>query len=276
MAPPRSRRWIYTLNNYSDEEVQAAKKIDARYHCFGFEVGDSGTPHLQGSVVFHQAKTLVYCRKVLSRARWAIMERSIEEASDYCKKDGDFFESGKIPQQGKRSDLDAAISTLKTHGYKRVAEDHPREFVKFHRGFKELALTIGEKYEHHSVRGIWIYGPPGTGKSHAARNFDEDIYIKAQNKWFDGYAGESVILLDDLDTHTLGHHLKIWADKYACTGETKGGTVQLRHKLFVVTSNYSIDELFKEDENMAKALERRFKLIEKLDKASIVDFLVLK
>lgn len=42
----------------------------------------------------------------------------------------------------------------------------------------------------------------------------------------------------------LGHYLKIWADKWACTGEVKGGTVPLCHHRFVVTSNYTIAELF--------------------------------
>jgi hypothetical protein len=33
-------------------------------------------------------------------------------------------------------------------------------------------------------------------------------------------------------------------DKYPCTGEIKGSTVPLLHKHFIVTSNYSIDELW--------------------------------
>ena len=84
------------------------------------------------------------------------------------------------------------------------------------------------------------------------------MYIKAQNKWFDGYAGERVILLDDLDTNILGHYLKIWSDKYSCHGEIKGGTVKLRHHIFVVTSNYDIKTLFKDDDAMCKAIQRRF------------------
>jgi hypothetical protein len=56
--------------------------------------------------------------------------------------------------------------------------------------------------------------------------------------------------------------LKIWADHYACTGETKGGTVPLHHTLFIVTSNYSIEELYgSAGVEMVKAIERRFKVI---------------
>jgi len=42
-----------------------------------------------------------------------------------------------------------------------------------------------------------------------------------------------------MDTPALGHYLKIWADKYACTGETKGGNLNLQHEKIVVTSNFS-------------------------------------
>lgn len=72
-----------------------------------------------------------------------------------------------------------------------------------------------------------MYGAPGTGKSRAAYEKYPDAYRKSQNKWFDGYESHKVIIIDDLDTDMLGHHLKIWADRYPCIGEVKGGTVNL-------------------------------------------------
>lgn len=61
----------------------------------------------------------------------------------------------------------------------------------------------------------------------------------------------------------MSHYLKIWADKWGCTGEIKGGTVQLAHSKFVVTSNYSIEQLFAgKDLTTVQALLRRFEVIE--------------
>ena len=114
--------------------------------------------------------------------------------------------------------------------------------------------------DHTDVKGTWIYGPPGTGKSHKARADYPDAYLKAQNKWWDGYTGQSAVILDDLDHDALGHHLKIWLDKYACTGEIKGSTVPLQHTAMIITSNYSIEDLFK-DPVMAAAIRRRCKVI---------------
>lgn len=258
----QSKRWCFTLNNYTSEDEIKLSQVQCSYVVYGREVGESGTPHLQGFITFPKNYRLTGLRKILDRAHWEPARGTSKEASDYCKKDGDFEERGEVPFQGKRTDLDAAIKTLKEKGMRAVTEEHPSVFVKFSRGLRDLALWIGEPYTHHDVRGIWIFGPPGTGKSHWVRERYPSLFLKAQNKWWDGYDGESFVLLDDLDTETLGHYLKIWADRYACTGETKGGTVNLRHTVFAVTSNYHPCELFKDDK-MCEAICRRFNIIEK-------------
>jgi len=57
--------------------------------------------------------------------------------------------------------------------------------------------------------------------------------------------------MDNVDFNggqTLGHYLKIWADRWACTGETKGGTIPLNHHFFIVTSQYTIEEMYGPDD----------------------------
>lgn len=68
--------------------------------------------------------------------------------------------------------------------------------------------------------------------------------------------------MDDIgkEHHILGQQLKIWTDRYGCILETKGGAVVDDYQWFIVTSQYSIDEIW-EDQATRDALHRRFKVI---------------
>lgn len=112
------------------------------------------------------------------------------------------------------------------------------------------------------TKGLWIMGQSGCGKSSTARKLYPDAYIKNVNKWFDGYQGEKAIIMDDLDDGHSGmaQLLKIWTDHYGCRFETKGGSVPSNHAVFVVTSQYSIEEIFGEGTKASEALLRRFEV----------------
>lgn len=96
-----------------------------------------------------------------------------------------------------------------------------------------------------------------------AREMDADYYPKLCNKWWDGYRGQKHVIMDDvgLDHKCLGQHLKIWSDHYACVLETKGGAQASNYEKFIVTSQYSIDDIFSGDIPTLEAIKRRFKVI---------------
>lgn len=260
----RFRNIVFTLNNYSEDEYNSILNNTLwSWVIIGKEMGESGTAHLQGyGVLSKQMSNGPIKTNINNRMHYEARRGSHQQAKEYCKKDGQWEEKGVEPKQGERTDIKKAAECIRSEGVKRCAEEYPVEFIKYNRGLILYESLFIEPYNHDSVRGEWFVGPPGTGKSRDARARDVNAYIKAQNKWWDGYKGEETVILDDLDTGALGHYLKIWADRYSCTGEVKGGTVQLRHKVFIVTSNYTIEQLWPDSVEMQEAITRRFNVTE--------------
>ena len=70
-----ARKWVFTLNNYTEADIERIKgvlKADACYYAVvGKEVGESGTPHLQGFVHFKaRIRLTAPCKKLHDKAHW--------------------------------------------------------------------------------------------------------------------------------------------------------------------------------------------------------------
>lgn len=109
---------------------------------------------------------------------------------------------------------------------------------------------------------FWIHGPPGIGKSYTVRQMFPELYPKDCTKWWDHYKGEKVVLFEEFDPNCkdLSTLLKKWSDVYSLIGEVKGGSVDLLYEVFIVTSNYTINQIFSTstDIDLNIALTRRF------------------
>ena len=77
--------------------------------------------------------------------------------------------------------------------------------------------------------------------------------------------------MDDVDKNSkcLSGHMKDWADHYGIRGETKGGAVPLHHELFIITSQYPIEEIWSSQETV-KAIRRRFSVTHVVDPFGIL------
>lgn len=68
------------------------------------------------------------------------------------------------------------------------------------------------KHEHkqlNELKNEWHWGPTGTGKSMHVRSTYPDAYIKGNNIWWDGYAGEKEVIIEEFGPKQVGgHHLK--------------------------------------------------------------------
>lgn len=107
-----SKSYVFTLNNYTDDQVAALADLvpgTATYVGFGYETAPTtGTPHLQGYLVFTTRRTLGSARSRLPQGIHLQRSRgSPAQAIAYCEKEGDFHEYGDRPVgQGARTDID--------------------------------------------------------------------------------------------------------------------------------------------------------------------------
>ena len=131
----KSSRWVFTVNNWKPDDEDTFQNLDCKYLVYGKEVGDSGTPHLQGFVTFRGQKRLSALKKVHQTAHWEVAKGTSPQAAKYCKKDGDYFEKGDTPSQGKRSDLQLVADLIKAGtSIQEVADEHPTTYMKYGRG----------------------------------------------------------------------------------------------------------------------------------------------
>lgn len=185
--------------------------------------------------------------------------RSAKHVQIYCTKAENFLTNLDLDHlltpQAKRAKFALELESKSVADLVRNGEIH---YTQARAAVYAKQLLTAEPYDHDTVRGVWIKGIPEAGKTHMARTKYPGAFIKEQTKWFDGYYGQEAIILEDFDSKEFGHELKIWADKWACYGETKGGHVYLKHKHFVVTSNYFIEDLYGHDAVLCEAIKRRF------------------
>lgn len=114
---PRAKYWCFTLNNYTADDVArlSAPIAEVEYMVFGKEVGESGTPHLQGTICFQTRKRMLQVKALIGHNPHLEVVKYLEQSIEYCKKDGDFRETGIQPslKKGQRSDLEDFKRTVK-------------------------------------------------------------------------------------------------------------------------------------------------------------------
>lgn len=83
----RSRSWFITINNFSDDDVEMAKKSGAVWGAIGWHVGEkSGISHVHIALRFKNQKRLSVLSKLFPRGHCEVMRGSAEEALGYLGK----------------------------------------------------------------------------------------------------------------------------------------------------------------------------------------------
>lgn len=146
----RAKNWCFTLNNWTDVEYDlivhtVSNPQFVKYAVIAKEVGESGTPHLQGYVQFTIRKTLATVRALFgTRGHYEVAKGTPSQAADYCKKTPEFTEWGEVPpkSQGKRTDWERLETYVQEHGGRPGRRELFQQFP-----------ALMARYEH----AIWSY-----------------------------------------------------------------------------------------------------------------------
>lgn len=264
-AGDRVTRFVFTLNNWTQEEYDALVKFAAgvKWMIIGKETGENGTPHLQGACIL--GTRMAFSRlKMLTgfkRAHIETMRGRPEDSLIYCRKqDLCAFVSGTLPTPGKRNDLHEVVGRVRGGDtLKQLAADDEGGIavVKFHKGLTILrSLTRPNRTK--PPRIFWLWGATGLGKtrlafkcgralSRTSVGTSDDIWVSSGGlRWFDGYDGQTVAILDDFrNKHvtSFAFFLRL-LDRFPMLVEFKGGSVQWTPQYIFITCPYSPTRCF--------------------------------
>lgn len=289
----RSRSWCFTYHLGHEDHYEALlENLECEYLVFGRETcPTTGRQHLQGYVEFKHQKTMSAVKAWMANNQLHLEKRSgtAKEAADYCKKgeqshaewkefqetgpnfgkNASFFEKGEIskdPKEGGSLEKDRWQRAKEAAKEGRFDDIDDEIYMRHYSTIKKIRLdsiqskaTLDGEFENE-----WFVGPSGSGKSKTARDENPDAFDKdPKERWWDGYNGEDVVLIDDFDKYqkAQGGDLKRWSDRYSFPATVKGGYMHIRPKKIVVTSQYYPYQIW-DDQETLDAIGRRFKIRE--------------
>lgn len=136
-----AKHWCFTVNNPTDESrlivAQLIENPIVSYVIVGREVGEQGTPHLQGFFSLTARKRFAQVKALFGTVNPHLeVSRNIRASIQYCKKEGDYDEYGsQQSRQGERSDLEAFKEDVKQGNtdLKSIIELHSDVYAKYTR-----------------------------------------------------------------------------------------------------------------------------------------------
>lgn len=257
----RLRNFCFTVNNYTQQDVDLLYNYNKfEYVIFGFEVGEQGTPHLQGYAELDKQYQFTLIKSELCQGMHIETRRgSQKQAIEYCKKEGNFVEKGTPKRSGQRKDLERVKEIIfEENG---TMMDVINE-VSSYQGLRGAQLLFSykpakKKYYPKTVR--WFWGPSGCNKTRTAvEQCKEDYWISGETlKWFDGYYGQKYVVIDDFrkDFCTF-HFLLRLLDVYFLRVPFKGGFVEWDPDVIFITSCYAPQSVYDTREDIYQLLRR--------------------
>jgi len=265
----RVRRYHLTLNNPTKDEweaIEALPKSALVRATFAHEVGEEGTPHIQGYIHLKNGKTLQAAKTFLGSNRWhlEICKGTDYENRQYCLKaakdsalSGDtcapssrLIEYGDEPTEELKSGAWDDILQMVEDGRTMldICKAHPATAIRCQSAISKLIAQVEmHQAEWREVTVSYVWGPTGSGKTSSV--YEEhgytDVY-RATNKanpW-DMYEGQDVVVFEEFrNSYDIADMLN-WLDGHPITLPARYADRIAKFTRVYICSNWELDEQY--------------------------------
>lgn len=264
----RGPNWCFTWNNFTSvtgpSDVLLQHKHVPVYLVWQHEVSSTGTPHLQGYVVFDKPVSLLTLTRALPGVHFERrMAKTHREAIEYVTSTGKHADKPRVAgpwtvgekptddERRKRKDIDHCLDMIKQGKTPRLLlqdDDTASAYIKYMPSMDKARVHLGAHQRTVQTCAMIYWGPPHTGKTHAAeewcRKHSLTFYVCPQqqatngNPWFDGYNSEDVVIVNEMGGHWCRPEFYCnLIDKSAMKVQFKGGSYDFVSKMVIFTSN---------------------------------------
>jgi len=241
------------------------------YSVVGLETGESDNWHLQGYTEWKSCKSRKQMYKYIHESKKFYVSKrkgTPKEASDYCKKSGEYVEVGKLPVgQGRRTELDTGrISLEEGATLREIIQENKLQLIHY----SKIWLEHFEEKRDWKPEVWWLWGVSGAGKTHRAKALTKgkDAYWVqkpqiGQKLWYCGYDKHEWLVIDDYrQAHiSLPMLIDILGDAPVKL-QTKGSSRQLLARNIIITTNKPPQEMYRNQGEEIYQLERRITHVE--------------
>jgi len=260
---PKARSWILTIpqHHFVPYLPPGVAYIKGQLE----EGGEQGYLHWQ--LVVHYGTQVRRSHVLKTFGPFHVEPTKSEAAEDYVWKDetsveGTRFQLGTRPfKRNSATDWAVVVSSARNGDLDAIPPD---VFVRYYSNLKRIAVENAKPVG--IVKRCRVYwGKTGVGKSRKAwEEATIDAYPKDPNtKFWDGYRGQSNVVIDEFRGTINISHLLRWLDRYPLLLEVKGSMVVCKATNVWITSNLHPREWYPGlDDVTVQALLRRLEVTE--------------